>query len=70
MDNKVFTVLNGFISLNDNQRGEFIDALNELLKGGRHGVSLESLQESVRKKEYGTTINFGPVPSGCPCCGR
>lgn len=58
-------VLRGFVELNATERSELIDEINKYLKGTRE------LQESVSKSiRNDTTVNFGPAPGGCPCCGR
>ena len=64
MDKRVAKVLNGFVALQESQRDEFIEELNKFLSGK---VKEEVLRKSIQES---TTINFGPVPSGCPCCGR
>lgn len=64
MDKKVAGVMRGFIALDSGQRKEFIEALNNYLSGK------ELLRKSVDEAVRSTTINFGPTPGGCPCCGR
>jgi hypothetical protein len=65
MDKTVATVLQGFLALNAKRREEFIAEINKHLRGE---VATESFQKSIR--ESANTINFGPAPTGCPCCGK
>lgn len=67
-------VLNGFKKLSNDERKEFF----EIIKGFEdyplttedkidESIGLESLSESRINK---STVNFGPSPTGCPCCGK
>lgn len=67
MDKSVALVLRGFSELNPKQREEFVQEVNKLIEGRTTKELLhKSLSESIR----GQTINFGPAPGGCPCCGK
>jgi hypothetical protein len=63
MDKKVAIVLNGFLALSSLGQDEFIRELNKHLKGDKPGELRKAIVES-------NTINFGPAPGGCPCCGK
>lgn len=66
MDDKTKLVLNGFVNLDDDQRTELINEMNEWLK-------LNSVQKSSSKygiKEAVQKIDLGPLSKSCPCCGR
>jgi hypothetical protein len=68
MDKTVATVLKGFTELNEKRRKEFIVEINKYIEGT---LSLESINESFTKSaSIANTINFGPAPTGCPCCGN
>ena len=62
MDRDVAFVLNGFVKLSRDQRDEFVESVNKYIKDEHKRVLIE---KAVRSE-----INFGPMPSGCPCCGR
>lgn len=67
MDKSTALVLKGFLELSPSQRDEFIREINKYLQGTtQHRVLEEALTKSIR----GSTINFGPAPTGCPCCGK
>jgi len=63
MNDKVLAVINGFESLNEEERKQFIEDINKLLQGKR------ALRKSVIANES-FTISLGPLQGGCPCCGR
>jgi hypothetical protein len=65
MNAKTKRVFRGFIELNSTERGELITEMNKYLQGTRE--LQESLSKSIRNDN---SINFGPAPGGCPCCGR
>ncbi|WP_432459910.1 hypothetical protein [Agarivorans sp. QJM3NY_25] len=67
-------VLLGFKKLNAQERKEFY----EIIKGFEdypysteskieESIGLECLSESRINK---SSVNFGPSPNGCPCCGN
>jgi hypothetical protein len=64
MNSKVAIVLNGFEQLDADEQEEFIRELNKRRSGKRDELR-KSLEESKR-----AVMNLGPMPSGCPCCGR
>ncbi len=65
MDKKVATVLKGFLALDAAGRKELI----ALVTNSNLGITQDSaLIESIRKSTG--TVNFGPSPGGCPCCGK
>lgn len=65
MNVKTKRVLRGFVELSATERAELITEMNKYLQGN---VQLqESITKSIRSDN---TINFGPTPGGCPCCGR
>jgi hypothetical protein len=67
MEKPVAFVLNGYVELTTKQREEFVEELNKYIRGTTQDAPLrKSIQESVR----GTTMTFGPAPTGCPCCGK
>lgn len=67
MNRSVALVLKGFTELTPAQRQEFISEINNYLNGK---TQEQPLQKSIRESVQGNTINFGPAPSGCPCCGK
>jgi polysaccharide pyruvyl transferase WcaK-like protein len=67
MDRSVALVLKGFTELNTAQRQEFITEINKYIEGQ---TQEQPLQKSIRESVYGNAINFGPAPTGCPCCGK
>ena len=68
MDQEVALVLNGYLSLTQVQRSDFIDYLNSYNQGGqdeRDRITRESTYRGVRK------VDVGPITTGiCPCCHR
>lgn len=66
MEKKVAHVLKGFLELDREQRAQFVEEVNKIINGT---LTPELLKESIRKS-MSTTVNFGPPPTGCPCCGR
>jgi hypothetical protein len=67
MQPKVEVVINGFLKLSENERSEFIDQLEEYNKYPY--TTGDKLQKSLNEsRTFG--VNFGPAPSGCPCCGK
>jgi hypothetical protein len=67
MDKSVALVLKGFIELDEKQRSTFIEEVNKYID---KTINENVFRESIRKSVYGTTVNFGPAPTGCPCCGK
>jgi hypothetical protein len=66
VDRKTALVLKGFVELNTAQRDEFVDEINKYISDTSQRRKIEeSLQKSISN-----TINFGPAPSSCPCCGK
>ena len=64
MSEKTDAVLKGLISLNEDERRRVLEALQMYLDSdGMDKIALEEKVESF-------TVNFGPSPEGCPCCGR
>lgn len=64
MSEKTDAVLKGLISLDDREREMVFEAFRSYLESdGHEKVALEEKVESF-------TVNFGPSPEGCPCCGR
>lgn len=70
MNPKVSKVLKGFFALSDTEKAELIAEINTYQKGdaSRRIAQESALNESVRKSQ--ASVNFGPAPGGCPCCGR
>jgi hypothetical protein len=67
MDKAVALVIKGFMELNSAQRSEFVSEINSIINDK---AKEQPLRESVRKSVYGSTVNFGPASTGCPCCGK
>jgi hypothetical protein len=65
MDKAVAAVLNGYLALDTARRTAFVTEINKYINGQSQE---EALKKSIR--ESATTINFGPAPVGCPCCGK
>lgn len=65
MNVKTKRVFRGFVELSATERAELITEMNKYLQG------TVQLQESITKSmRSDNTVNFGPAPGGCPCCGR
>jgi F0F1-type ATP synthase delta subunit len=65
MNKKVEVVVRGFLALTDAERSELITQINKYLNG------TSEVKQSIRKSiSESLTVNFGPAPGGCPCCGR
>ena len=68
-EDKITKVLTGFLSLDAAERTELVDRMNKVIKGEAvKGSTTDGLLK--RAYESANTINFGPAPSGCPCCGK
>jgi hypothetical protein len=68
MTSKVAKVLRGFVELTDAERSELIEEINKYQRGDR--TLRETIKRNAGDAVKGSTVNFGPVPGGCPCCGR
>lgn len=64
MNKKVEAVVKGFFALTDSEKAELIAEISKYQNGTRE------LREALKKNINSSTINFGPAPGGCPCCGR
>lgn len=66
MNRRIATVFQGYRTLTDNERDEFIETVNEYNRAG-----LEKKSRMTREAtEYTYKVDMGPVSTGCPCCGR
>ena len=65
MKENVAKVLNGFIKLTDQEKQELIEQVKEYYSSPFS--TKERVQKSLNESH---TINFGPAPSACPCCGK
>lgn len=76
MNDRSKKVIAGFLNLTTSEKKEILS----LLKGYdsfphsvesdlKRAIGNESFSES-RKSFNDSTVNFGPRPEGCPCCGR
>lgn len=66
MNKQVAKVLNGYIALSATDKHEFVQEINKYIEGT--DTTKRILNEEVRKA-FGS-VNFGPAPGGCPCCGK
>lgn len=66
MNKQVAKVLNEYIALSASDKREFIQEINKYIKSSDATKIL--LNEEVRKAF--DSVNFGPAPVGCPCCGK
>jgi hypothetical protein len=72
MNNKLKLVLNGFLELSVEDKTE----LHELIKDyDKYPATTEknineSLTEIAYESRSKSLVNFGPSPTGCPCCGN
>lgn len=76
MNDRSKKVIAGFLNLTSEERKEIIRMLKgyEALPHSteidlKKAIGNESFSES-RKSFNDSTVNFGPRPEGCPCCGR
>lgn len=68
MNKSVALVLKGYTQLNSTQRQEFIEEINKYINGT---VKEQPLQKALQESIFdSTTVNFGPAPNSCPCCGN
>jgi len=65
MNKRVARVLKGYSELNESEKGELVEYVNQF----RTGTSRET---RVLNEELGKSlgVTFGPAPNACPCCGR
>lgn len=70
MNSKNLKVLRGFYALSAVEKSELIAEINKYQQAdATRRITLDSsLNESLRKSK--ASVNFGPAPGGCPCCGR
>ena len=70
MSPKVAKVLKGFHALSDAERSELITEINKYQQATTsiREALRSDISEQVRKSQ--ASVNFGPAPGGCPCCGR
>ena len=70
MNPKILKVLRGFYALSAAEKSELIAEINKYQQAdATRRIALDSaLNESLRKSQ--ASVNFGPAPGGCPCCGR
>ena len=66
MSDKTIVVLNGYLKLTDEERQEFIDAVNNFHK--KSYIGRVDFVENVQKSQR---MVLGPLSStACPCCGK
>lgn len=77
MNEKTKKVIKGFLNLSSSEKSEIVNLLKEYDKYPnltnadlRKAISTESFSESRKSFNNDSTVNFGPRPEGCPCCGR
>lgn len=70
MSPKIAIILKGFYALSDAEKIELIAEISKYQKGSTsiRDALKSDISESIRKSQV--SINFGPAPGGCPCCGR
>ncbi len=66
MDRNVAWVVRGYLNLNDDQRAEFLDAINEYNRG--NVATKDRINRESRNRV--TRMDMGPLGSACACCGR
>lgn len=76
MNERSKKVINGFLNLTSSEKDEIVRLLRDYEKYPaltkedlKKALGNESFSES-RKIFNDNTVNFGPRPEGCPCCGR
>ena len=70
MTNRVAWVMNGFVSLSETERRQFLDEAQDYEDEDDDGrdVVRKSLKKAFRDRPG---VNTGPVSSGvCTCCGK
>lgn len=60
------SVIRGYANLNDVERQEVVDEINRINK------EVDRRQRDLIEKSYreGPSLDLGPFPEACPCCGR
>lgn len=61
---RVKQLLSGFAELNDAERSEFVDRLNQYYEGP------PQRRETLRKEFKAGRLQLGPTGTTCGCCGR
>jgi hypothetical protein len=70
MDSQVADVVRGFLALTPAQQDQFVDNLNEYIRGGPFTKD-RIRRESTRNFGPITKVDLGPTTSHtCACCGR
>jgi len=74
MNSNIKHVLSGFKKLTSAERKEFYEIIKNFddypyttENKIDESIALGNVSESHINK---STVNFGPAPSGCPCCGK
>ena len=74
MNAKIKHVLLGFKKLSKQDRKEFFEIIKNFEQYPY--TTEDELNESIgiekfnEKRIMDSTVNFGPAPGGCPCCGK
>lgn len=70
MNKKTAHVLQGFLSLSDEEKKEIIEQIEEYKKYPY--LTKDSIEKSLNEN-FGMeshSISLGPSPNSCPCCGK
>lgn len=72
MSNKLKLVLNGFLELSDEDKKELHKLIEnyDVYPATTEKNINESLSEIALESRSKSLVNFGPSPTGCPCCGK
>jgi hypothetical protein len=68
MNKKAAHVLQGFLSLSDDDKKEVIKQIEEYKKYPY--TTKEIIQKSINESFESNSISLGPSPNSCPCCGK
>ncbi len=65
MNTRVAAVLQGYVELTATERQEFVTEINRYIEGD---FSIKRVVEQDIRKSF--SVQFGPAPQTCPCCGK
>jgi hypothetical protein len=66
-------IINGYLSLQEDQRKEVFKIITEFENGDDHSKSITKLVNKIEMYGIDLRKSLGPLAStttGCPCCGK
>ncbi|KGF62072.1 hypothetical protein [Pseudomonas lutea] len=71
MSDNVSKIVNAFMKLSDSEKRKVIEVVVKLQRATGALIERQIIKSyGLESMENATTINFAPVPGGCPTCGK